>query len=546
MGQKGYSANKLPDCGYTLDGQACNARGQHYCIPRALRVERFYAEALVHTKGRFARKPFILAPWQRDELVHPLFGSATWSDEWECYKRLFTLGWIEIARKNGKSEFDAGAALLLTCADDEESAEVYGMALDIPQAKKVFEVAVRMVELSPVLSKRLIVKESARRIIDPRTNSYYEVVPADAAGNLGHNPHGGVLDEALTQPSGDLWSALRTAAGTRVQPLFIATTTAGNDPASWAAQQSAEATKIAADPKRSPHTFVFQRNTPKDADPWDESNWAYANPGLGDFLSISSLREEALDARSDPAKENAFRQFRLNQWVQQVTRWMPLHLWDSTAGLVVEENLKGRRAFGGLDLASTTDLASLCWVFPDGDSVEALWRYWTPAAQIPFLDQHTGGMASVWVKQGFLTATDGDVIDHESIKHQIDLDCQAFDVVDIGHDRWGATAIVQWMQERDIRTFPLSQGFALSPALQELMRLVKLGRFNHGGNPVSRWNADSVEVKQDHNENIRIVKPERKRSGKRIDGIASASMALDGWMRRNSEPVHKVAEFYSF
>lgn len=527
---------RIPACGYQLGDQRCNEVGAHYCVPRAVRVVRFFAECLVHTKGRFARQRFELATWQREDIIEPLFGWVIWSDEHECYRRQFSEAWIEVARKNGKSELDAGIALLLIVADDEESAEVYGCAIDVPQAKKVFEVAMRMVELSPVLSKRLVVKESGRRIIDPKTNSYYEVVPSDASGNLGHNPHGAILDEALTQPNGDLWDALVTGAGTRVQPVFLATTTAGNDPASWAAKESQEATKVAEDPSRAPHKFVYQRNIPKDADPFDEQNWHLANPALGDFLSIEALRRDATTAKNDPAKENAFRQFRCNQWVQQVTRWMPLHLWDRGANsVIVESDLSGRECFGGLDLASTTDLASLAWIFWDGNRVQILWRFWTPEAQIPVLDKYTGGKASVWVREGFLTATDGDVIDTQVIHDQIDADAQSFDIIDIGHDRWGSTGTVQWLQQRGIETFPIAQGFALSPALKELMRLVKADELAHGGNPVARWNADSAEVKQDGNENIRLVKPERNKSGKRVDGIAAAAMAVDGWMRRKDE-----------
>jgi phage terminase large subunit-like protein len=535
---------RLPACGFTFKGKTCLEVDGHFCPPRAARAVGFFSTCLVHTKGQFARKPFVLAGWQRHDIIEPLFGEVLWSEEGQRYRRRYTRAWIELARKNGKSELDAGIALLLMCADDEESAEIYGMALDVPQAKKVFEVAVRMTQLSRVLSKRLVVKESARRIIDPKTGSYYEVVPADAAGNLGHNPHGAVLDEALTQRDGSLWEAITSAEGTRVQPLYVATTTAGNDPTSWAAKESEEARRVAEDPQRAPHYFVFARNVPKDADPWDEKNWHLSNPALGDFLSVESLRRAAVEARNDPAKENAFRQFRLNQWVQQVTRWMPLRLWDESAGLVVESELRGKRCFGGLDLASTTDLASLCWVFP-GNPAVALWRFWTPEAQVPFLDSHTGGRASVWVRQGLLTATPGDFVDPEAIHHQIDKDLQNFDVVDIGHDRWGSTGTVQWLQSHNVDTYPLAQGFGLSPALKEIMRLIKAREINTGGNPVARWNADSAEVKQDPNENIRLVKPERNKSGKRVDGMAALAMAVDGLMRRGVEETPSELFFFN-
>ncbi|WP_345033328.1 terminase large subunit domain-containing protein [Kutzneria kofuensis] len=117
---------------------------------------------------------------------------------------------MELARKNGKSELLAFIALYLLMADGVEGAEIYGCALDKPQARKVFDVAARMVRLSPVLSRRLRVIGHAARIVDDKTGSYYEIVAADAGGNLGHNPSVIIFDEVLPQPNGELWSAMRT------------------------------------------------------------------------------------------------------------------------------------------------------------------------------------------------------------------------------------------------------------------------------------------------------------------------------------------------
>lgn len=523
------------------DEQRCTERGTHFCGLRGLRVVRFFSLALVHTKGRWARKPFVPSQWQQDDLIYPVFAPVEWSNDWECYRRAVSDAYYEVARKNGKSEFDAGLAITLTCADDEESAEVYGCACDIPQARKVYDVAKRMVELSSSLSKRLEVKESARRIIDPTTGSYYEVVPADAAGNLGHNPHGAVLDEAITQPSGDLWEALTTAEGTRVQPLFIRTTTAGADPASWAAKEHGEAERIAEDPHRAPHRYVYIRQIPRDADIFDEKNWPQSNPALGEFKSIESMRRRAIEAKNDPSKENAFRQFQGNQWVQQVTRWMPLHLWDATAGLVDEEELVGERFVGGLDLASTTDLAAWVLWFPKQSTV--LWRFWTPEAQLRHLDSHTGGQASVWARQGLLTTTEGDWIDFDVIQAQMEADLARFSCQGVGYDKWGAASVVQWLQRNEVEVTPITQGYALSPALKELMRMVKAAEITHGGHPVARWNADSAEVRRDDNDNIKLVKPDRAASGKRVDAVAALAMALDESTRRPERKARRAAGF---
>lgn len=540
-------SRKGPTCGYTFDGKTCARRGAHYCEPRADKFVGFCRELLVHTAGPYARQAFVLEPWQEWEIARPLFGEVEWSPEWRRYARRYRVAYVVMARKNGKSALASAIVLYLLVGDDEESAEIYGAAADTKQAGKVYGPTKRMVDLSPVLSKRLKENKAARRIYDEKSNSFYEVITADALGELGHNPHGFVLDEVLSQPDRSLWDALRTAAGARAQAMFLAITTETNDGASFGAKLIDEAERVQDDPASAPHIFSWCRKTPQAADPWDEAEWRWANPALGTFKSLSEMRTQALEARQDPEKENAFRQFQLNQRMQQVTRWMPMHRWDAAAGMVDEEQLVGRECFAGLDLASTTDLAAWALLFPpkeDGDPYQVLWRFWTPEAQIPFLDRATASAASVWVRDGLLAAGEGDWIDywgdpdtgkshHDlrgaaklAIHPQIEADAQRFRILDVGYDQAQATATAQFMQGIDLKVTPIYQGFSLSPALKDLMRLVKSDRFQHGGHPVARWCADSVEVKQDDRERIKIVKPDRRKSSKRIDGVAAAANAI--------------------
>jgi phage terminase large subunit-like protein len=383
-----------------------------------------------------------------------------------------------------------------------------------------------MVQLSPVLSKRLKIMKQTKTIVDEQTGSYYTAVCAEADSNLGHNPSGVILDEVLTQPNSDLWDAMRTAMGTRTQPLMVAATTAGNNPASFCAAEHAYCERVLADPSIDPSRFVYLRNTPKEADWEDESNWYFANPALGSFLSIEDLRVEAREAKLAPAKQNAFRQYRLNQWVQQASRWIDLGAWDASAGDVNADDLKGRDCWAGLDLASTTDIASLCLAFPDSDGVfKLLWRYWIPEDQVRNLDERTAGAASVWVRDGWLIATPGNVIDYKNILHEIDELAQRYTIREIAYDRWGMTQMSQDLTEARMTVVPFGQGFAsMSPPAKELERLVLEGKLHHGGNPVTRWMADNVVVRSDPAGNI---KPDKEKSHEKIDGIVAACMALD-------------------
>ncbi len=507
---------------------------------------KFFERILVHTKGRYARSPFILADWQRDDIIRPLFGTARWDPQYEEWVRLYNEAWFELGRKNGKSEKLAGIALLLLVADSEDAAEIYGAARDRDQAGLVFSVAARMVRLSPILDSRLKIIESRKTIVDPLTDSFYRVIAADAAGNLGQDPSGIIFDEIISQPNRELYDTFRSSfgSGSRRQPLLVAATTAGNDPSSFAAHEHQVAAAIAEDPAKAPHRFVYIRNTPEDADPWDEKNWYHPNPALGDFLSLERFRQEALEAKVDALKENAFRQYRLNQWVQQATRAIRLEEWDACGTLLGEpEELVGRRTFGGLDIAATSDLAALKLVFPPlpGEATNVplrlpvISRYWMPEAMVPELDKATGGRLSVWVREGFITATPGDVIDYDVVHGDIAALATKYELVDLSLDIWNSTATVNWCHSNGIVAVPMNQTFrALSPPTKELLRIIKLKALAHNGNPVDRWNVDAVELKRDNSDNVRPVKPDRRKSGKRIDGFVALIMAVDGYLRRGT------------
>ncbi|MFD8556635.1 terminase large subunit [Streptosporangium canum] len=535
----------------------CTKKGAHYCEPRADRTVAFYCELLVHTKGAHARKRFGLAGWQEHEIVRPIFGEVVYSTEWGCYVRRYRIATIVLGRKNGKSGLLSGAALYLLVGDDEESAEVYGAAKDTKQAGKVFEPALRMVQLSPTLNRRLKHLKNNRRLVDERTASYYEVIPADAQGELGHNPHGVILDEVLSQPDDSLWNALRTAAGARLQPLFLCITTETNQPISFGASFIDEADRVMEDPSRAPHQFAYVRKLPRSddelerlhrifpghpdlpvtTDAYDERNWKWANPALDDFLSREALRQEALEAKNDKTKDNAFRQFRANQRVQTTSRYISLDLWDACTGEVAPSpewmlpRIEGRRCWGGLDLSSKLDLTSWCLHFDNGWT---WWRHWAPESVVPLLDEHTGGQFSQWAAAGWVTLTDGDVIDYDRIYDDVAEDNDRFRIVDVTYDKWSGEPARQAIEKRtNLVMFESNTTYErMTSPMRELARLLKAGDgdFFHGGNPLVRWMADSLQAKSpaDDPDRVRPVKPDRDRQAARIDGMVTLLYGIDG------------------
>jgi len=543
-----------PVCGYTFRDKTCEKSGPHYCEPRADKPVAFFAELLVHTKGPFARQRFVLSAWEEHDVIRPVFGEVVWSSEWQRYIRRYRIVYIVVARKNGKSELVAGIVLYLLVSDDEEAAEVYGAAKDTKQAGKVAEPAHRMVQLSPRLKARLKRFVASRRIVDEKTASYFEVLTSDAEGELGHNPHGFYLDEVISQPDGKLWTAMRTAAGARVQPLYLCMTTETDDGTSFGGEMIDEADRMIEDPKRAPHVFAFVRKAPRNRDElkrlhrlfpghpdlpfsldWaDERNWRWPNPALDDFLSRSALRDEALEAANEPAKLNAFLQFRLNQRVQQTTRYIPLDLWDDNAGprwlnpTWRDKQLHGKRCWGGLDLSSRLDLTAWCLLFDDGT---CRWRYWCPESVAPKLNDATGGQFGQWVKAGWVTLTDGDAIDYERVYQDIEADHEQFSIINATYDKWSGEPVRQEIETRTgLEMFESDTTYTrMTVPMKELMRLLHENELCTGGNPVSRWMADCVQAKTpvDDPERIRPVKPKRD-TDKRIDGIPALLFAIDG------------------
>lgn len=500
-----------------------------YDPERAQRAVDFFEKLLVHTKGAHARQPFTLAPFQRDEIIGPLFGNVVEDPDTGETVRQYQLAWLEMGRKNGKSELMAGLALLMIGGDDEEGAEAYGVAKDTDQASLVFNVAKRMIELSPILPQHFTIYPSNRRIVYNKTASFYRVVAADAAGNLGQDPHAILFDEVIAQPNGELWDAMKTGFGSRRQPMMIAATTAGDDAAEFARQEHDFSAKVAEDPSLDPRRFVFIRNLPKDADWRDEDRWPEANPALGDFLRPQVLRDELTSAMNHPREERRFRMFRLNQWqTGGLEGWEGAEWWGEQGNIQMLDTdaLKGRRCWGGLVAASATDLAAACWVFdaPEGEGTWALWDYWLPADRLPDLIRRTNGDAEAWAKTGALTLTDGNEMDIAAILARIREVAGLYSVQELAYFAGNALGIVQPLENEGLlRSTVAVSANAHGSALVDWEQALSTGRFRHGANPITRWQIGVVQIRETVGGTPRI---DMKGSPENVYGVVAAELAF--------------------
>ena len=486
-----------------------------------------FIENLCHTKGTWAGKPFELIDWQ-EQIIRDLFGTLKPNGY-----RQFNTAYIEIPKKQGKSELAAAVALLLTCGDGEERAEVYGCAADRQQAAIVFDVAADMVRMCPALSKRVKILASQKRLIYTPTNSFYQVLSAEAYSKHGFNIHGVVFDELHTQPNRKLFDVMTKGSGdARMQPLYFLITTAGTDTHSICYETHQKAKDIIEGRKIDP-TFYPVIYGADESDDWtDPKVWKKANPSLDITVGIDKVKAACDSAKQNPGEENAFRQLRLNQWVKQAVRWMPMEKWDKCAFSVDEDELEGRVCYGGLDLSSTTDITSFVLVFPpldDEDKYIILPYFWIPEDNLTLRVNRDHVPYDVWERQGYLQTTEGNVVHYGFIEQFIEKLGERFNIREIAFDRWGAVQMVQNLEGMGFTVVPFGQGFKdMSPPTKELMKLVLEQKIAHDGHPVLRWNMDNIYIRTDPAGNI---KADKEKSTEKIDGAVATIMALDRAIR---------------
>ena len=506
-----------------------------YDVEAADRAVRFFQVCLCHVKGKkWAGKPIILEPWQAD-IIRTLFG---WMNDHgtrryrECY--------IEIPRKNGKTTLVAGIGLYMLLCDDEQGAEIYSAASDRDQASLAFNIAASMIRKNPLLSERIKVLDSVKRAVVKSTDSFYRAIPCDVEGSHGYNAHAVLADELHTWINGDeFYDVLHTSTGAREQPLTLAITTAGYDRHSlcWKMRQKAERVRDGKD--KDPAFLPVIYSAPDDADWTDPKVWAAANPNLGVSVSEEYIARECSKAQENPAAENTFRRLHLNQWTSQKTRWLPMDLWAKCGGATSDH--AGKVAYGGLDLASTTDITAWVLLFPREGGYDVLCKFWIAEDRMHEIERTDRVPYTQWVREGWVTALPGAAITYEFIEKQILDDAKLYDLRQVGYDPWNAEQTRQRLESQGVTMVQLRQGVpTLGEPTKELERLVRTETINHGDNPVLNWMAENVEVRTDTNGNIKPIRPEHNASGKKIDGIVALIMAISlGMVHRDTTSVYE-------
>lgn len=535
-----------------LDARAVLDAGCWYDERPARRVVNFFHNVLRHVdSAKGVTGPFRLMPWQRDEFILPLFGWVR-SDGTRRYRR----GGLWVPKKNGKSTMTAGLELYMLVGDEEPAAEVYSAANDRSQAGIIHGHAMRMVELSPLLLQRITKKgliRSTKTIYDKKSGSTFKALSADAPTKEGLNIHALIVDEIHAMKSRVLWDTLIYGGAARRQPLILSISTAGvYDIASIGWEQYRYARDIATGVNdRDWSFFSLIYEAAQDEDWTQEATWRKANPSYGATVKIDGLREECTEAQADPQKENTFRRYRLNQWVQQATRWIPLELWDANNVHPVDRAaLRGRRTYCGVDIGAVRDLTCAAYLTQcphDPDAVDITARFWCPEDALSDPRNPNAVLYQQWKRGGFLETTPRPTTDYDFVEARILEDAQFFDLRVIGIDRlFQGQQVQNHLEAEGLTVLAIGQGYlGQAPPMKEFERLWRSKKIHHGGHPILRWMADNTEVKPDPAGNLKITKPKHHNDPRKVDGIQAIVNAVDPLTREvpDVEPQYQVMFF---
>lgn len=496
-----------------------------------------FLSTLRHT-GDFAGQRFVLMPWQ-EEVIRNVYGTLKPDGA-----RQYQYAYLEIPKKNGKTELTAGL-LLYHVACDPQDGRIFCCAADQGQAGFVYQTAVFMIKQNPYLQKIIRVRESIKELDNKATNTRCKVLSAEAYNKHGLNPTVVIFDELHAQPNRTLWDVMTFGAGSaRREPLWWVITTAGDDPdrtsIGWEIHEYAKG--VLDGTITDPRWFARIYGAPMDADIYDESTWYAANPSLGVTIQLDTLRGEAQAAKNSESSEKLFRWLRLNQWISlKRTSWLPLTLWDRTLGDWNPNEMNGRQCYLGLDLSSTTDLTAIALLFPPQSGVaewRCLFKAFCPSDGIRERVRRDHVPYDTWERHGWIVATDGSAVDYDTVLAQIEEYARRYKVKYVCADEWNSSMFVQALEKKGIQTIVVKQTMAgTSTAIKRLETLFMDNQISHDDNPLARWCFGNCVVAVDGNENKKLMK---NRSFGRIDPI----MALVDAMAVATNLENKPASVY--
>lgn len=494
------------DCGFYLDTKA----GE-----RPIN----FIQKLKHTKGKWAGRPLLLESWQKF-IVFQLFA-------WRKAdgSRRFRYAYVEVARKNGKTALAAGIALYMLYAEREPRAEVYSVATVKDQAKLCFNDSVAIVKQTALSQRMRVFRDS---ILYEQLGAYFKPLSSDDGIHDGYSPYCVIVDEYHAHKDNGMLDVMRSGMAARTQPLVFIITTAGfnkNYPC-YAYRQNAKNVIGGIVEDDSLFAMIFEMDAEDD---WtDPKNWPKANPNLGISVDYEYLAGEVKDAQNRPEAVRGVKTKNLNMWVDAETTWILDEMWQKCSGSLTLADVEGCKCWGGLDLSNISDITAFVLLFEINDKLALVPKFWIPEDKLQEkIAKENVGFAE-WVQKGYVTVTPGNILDYDYVKADILNLAEKYDVSSIAYDRWNSSQTIIQLQDEGLEMSPFGQGYgSMSAPSKEFEKMVLAGKIEHFGNPVLRWMLASTAIQTDPAGNI---KPDKRKSSQKIDGIVASIMALGEMM----------------
>ncbi|MGL9618301.1 terminase large subunit [Bradyrhizobium sp. U531] len=484
-----------------------------------------WLRSLKHPKSTLSRKQFQLDPWQ-ERIVRRIYGPRD-----DAGNRVVSTVVILVPRGNRKTSLSAALALLHTIGPERVSGgEVIFAASDRGQAGIAFKEARGIVQADPKhlvpVTKVYDAFNSAKKIAYPRDGTELEVISADAPSKEGRTPSFVLADELHVWRGDLLWKVLTNGLDKTDNSLLVVATTAGRGQDNIAHEVIERARKIARGEITDPTCLPVLFESPASVDYASEDAWRRVNPGsVHGYPSSAGFKRHVTRAKDSPTERDSLLQYKLNVWLDHSTSpFVDMATYDKGAAPIDYEALRGAPCWIGVDMSKTTDLSAVVACFRDGDTYTVLPHFFCPEADIRKRGDLDGVNYASWAKEGFVTATPGNVIDNAAVADYIRSLAERFQVQEIGFDVAFAQGVMAPLVDEGYPVVTIRQGWVTqSPALNVLERAIISGNFRHEGHPVLRWNFANVAIHKDANDN-RII--HKSKSTDRIDGAAATWMAI--------------------
>jgi len=483
-----------------------------------------FASALKHTKGPQAGQPVLLEPFQI-LFICAIYGFRSKKDHSHRMVRDVILF---IPRKAGKSTLTAIIALYeLICG--ETGSEVFTLATNREQASIVFDASKAFVESMPAELSQMfhISKYQISKAGD--TQSMFKALSRDTkkTGD-GKNPSCVIVDESAQIVDRNAIEVLHSGMVARQNPLRIYITTASftKDTKFYEDMQMLESI-LCGDVKENPRWFGLLYGLDPQDDWKDTKTWAKANPMHGISVFQEAIEQRAEEAKHKPATLNEFLCKTLNVYVSANTAWIDRQYWDDAIVNISEETREPSDVFIGFDLAATRDLNAVCVLKRYGeDDYYADFQFFLPEQALDLIPKHYLDIFRMAISSGVLKLTEGNVMDDREISDFIKLQCEKYNVKEVGYDAYNAASLVARLHDAGIPVKKVGQGMAvLNNPSKYVEKLILQKAIKHSGNAFVGWQISNAEVFTDVNGNIKVRKNEADKSAK-VDGVIAMIIAM--------------------